>query len=499
VTVPQGRVRLVAFVATLLTAGLPAIAWAQSPSALTSPVPTVVATQATPSAAPSTAPSTSAPGASPSAAASPGGSPAATPLWTPPAASGPVALLTAGLEGDARAAAITDAFRTTLAESCPQATLDASTADTAEAQAQQAADAIAGDATVLVLDPVDPAAAASIVSDAQAAGLSVVALGDTVTGAVPDLQVAYDPPATGSLIGAVVVAVATEAAQSGDDATPVPSDVPVEQVVLVDGPEGDASLAAWSAKVKEGLGSGAAIVHEAAVTELTAVEGKRVIEEAIAALTTDGFGAVITPGDAVAAGVIAGLGEAGVDPAAVSVTGLGGTLPGTQAVVAGDQLLTTWSPDAPAASVAAALACGEVTGLGLPEGLTATPVANGTGDVPTVLLTAILVTDDGSVTGTRSVDDTLIAGEAFGPDTVGAICTSELAVACDDLGIVLPSASPGASGSPGASASPIPGTSAAPSPASGSPGASGTPAGSPVTSSPAASPAASTPPASPGA
>ena len=86
----------------------------------------------------------------------------------------------------------------------------------------------------------------------------------------------------------------------------------MEQVVLINGPEGDAELAAWSAKVKEGLGARATIVHEAAVEDLTATEGMRVIGEAIAAVTADGFGAVITPGDAVAAGVIAGLREAGI-------------------------------------------------------------------------------------------------------------------------------------------------------------------------------------------
>ena len=91
----------------------------------------------------------------------------------------------------------------------------------------------------------------------------------------------------------------------GEEATPFPSGTPVEQVVLIDGPEGDTQLAAWSAQIKEGLGSRAVIVHEAAVEDLTATEGLRVIGEAIAALSGDGFGAVITPGDAVAAGVIA--------------------------------------------------------------------------------------------------------------------------------------------------------------------------------------------------
>ena len=483
-TVPHGRTRFVAVVATLLTAALPAIAWAQSPSsAATSPAPSIAAPP-TPSAAASAAPAAGTPGASPLAAASPSASSSPGPLWTPPAVSGPIALLTAGLEGDARALAIEDAFGATLTESCPQATLDVHNADTPERQAEQATTALTGGARVLVIDPVDPATAATIVADARSAGASVIALGDSITGAAPQLQVAYDDAASGSIIGSVVVQLAVEAAEAdiatNDDATPLPSGIPVERVVLINGPDGDVGLAAWSANVKEGLGARATIVHEAAVADLSAVEGARVIGEAIAAVTADGFGAVITPSDAVAAGVIDGLLEAGLVPAERPVTGLGGSLPGTQAIVAGDQRLTTFAPDAPAAGVAAALACGQATGVGLPEGLTTTPVDNGSGPVDTVLLTPIVVTHDGSVEGTRSVADTIVAGEAFGPDTAAAICTADLTEDCEDLGIVIPSPSAAPSASP-AAGSPAPS-----SPAASVPAAS-VPAGSPAPASPAAS------------
>lgn len=468
-TVHPGRARLLAAIAALLTAALPTVAWAQSPSSTTaSPAPSVVAASGAPSTVPSSAPS-----ASPVASTTP------APLWTPPAVSGPVVLLTAGLEGDARALSIEDAFRDSLAESCPQATLEPRSADTPESQAEQLAAAITAGASVLVLDAVNPTSAGTLVTQAQAAGVTVVALGDAITGAVPDLQVAYDDAATGSVVGAVVVQVAADAADLdlADDATPIPSSVPVEQVVLIDGPEGDARLAAWTASVKEGLGARAPIVHEASVEELTAAEGQRVIGEAIAALGTDGFGAVVTPSDEVASGVITGLLAAGLTPADLSVTGRGGTLPGVQAIVAGDQLLTTWSPEASAASLAATLACGQATGVGLPSGLTTTPVDNGTGEVPTVLLTGIVVTSDGSVEGTRGVADTIVADEAFGPDTVASICVDELIAACDDLGLVIPSPTPAPSGSPVASP-------AGPSPAAGSPSAA-----SPEASAPTASPA----------
>ena len=91
------------------------------------------------------------------------------------------------MDGDARAVAIEDAFGDALAESCPQAALDAHTAGSPEIQAQQARAALAAGSKVLVVDAVDPAAAAAFVTEAQSSGATVIALGTSVTGAVPDL------------------------------------------------------------------------------------------------------------------------------------------------------------------------------------------------------------------------------------------------------------------------------------------------------------------------
>ncbi len=251
-------------------------------------------------------------------------------------------------------------------------------------------------------------------------------------------------------------------------ASPAPSIAPGSvRVVLIDGPTTDPASAAWTTKVKAALATDGTIVHEEAVTALTADEGQRIITAAITAVGAAGFDAVITSSDAVAGGVISGLTAAKVDPATKLVTGGDATIPGVQQVLLGSQLLTTYAPPSDEAQLAAVVACGLATGEGLPAGLVTTPVSNGTADIPSLLLTAIVVTSDGSIAGTRSVADTIVADTAFGPDTATLICTTDVLAACQANSISLPSASPspGPSASPGAS----PSASTTPVPAPGRP------------------------------
>ncbi len=469
----HGRIRLAGAASLLLTTLLvwSASVAAQSPAPTTaSPAPSsAVASPAASAAAGATAGPSTTPASSAGPAASTGAS------WAPPVPAGPVTLLLGDDLGGAAAA-----FEAVTSESCPGATVDSQTATDAETQAQQLGAALGAAPVVVIIEAVDAANAGALVTQAHAAGAAVIVLGDDIPGVVPVYRVAYDPVLTGEPIADAVVLTAEEAADIEEDATPAPSGTPVEQVVLIGGPEGDAELDAWEAAIREALGTDAIIVQDPAVTALTAIEGKRVIEEVIAAVGADGFGAVIAPDDAVAAGVIAGLQGAGIDPTSRTITGAGGTLPGTQAVVAGTQTITTWSTPAAAAEVAAVLACAVALDLGTPTDLTITPIDSGSGDVPTVILTPILVTVDGSLDGTRSVADTIIAGMAFGADTAAQVC-ADLAEDCDAAGIVVPAASPAPSIPPSPSISPAPsvGASAAPSPI-----ASGIPA------DPAESPAA---------
>ena len=166
-------------------------------------------------------------------------------------------------------------------------------------------------------------------------------------------------------------------------------------------------------------------------------KGQRVITAAISAVGADGFDAVISGDDAVATGVIAGLKAASIEPATRQVTGGDATIPGVQQVLIDQQLLTTFAPPTEEAQLAAVVACGLATGSGLPKSLTTTPVNNGTADIPSLLLTGVAVTTDGSIAGTRSVADTIVAQDAFGPDTTALICTADFETACTDAGISL--------------------------------------------------------------
>jgi D-xylose transport system substrate-binding protein len=398
---------------------------------------------------------------------------------TSPTPSVPVALLLPNTSDLRWEGTDKPAFSAKLTEVCPTAVLDARNAGgDATLQAQQAQDALEAGAKVLVVAPVDAAGAAAIVTAAKAAGAKVVSYDTVVTGAAPDYHIGYDPAAVGTLVAEAVLTANSEAAAA---ASPEPTVGPGGvRVVLINGPQGDASAAAWTAKVKSALEAEATVVNEATVTAATADEGQRVIAAAIAAVGADGFDAVISSDDAVASGVIAGLKAASIEPATRQVTGGVATVPGVQQVLIDQQLLTTFAPPTAEAELAAVVACGLATGQGLPKSLTPTPVNNGTADIPSLLLTPVAVTSDGSIAGTRSVATTVVAEHAFGPDTTALICTPDYETACinGDIDLSSPSPSPAASPSPVAP-SPIPST--VPSAAPASPGTSPAPSVAPTT------------------
>ena len=328
-------------------------------------------------------------------------------------------------------------------------------------QAQQAEEALNAGAAVLVVDPVDAATGAAIVGNARAAGAQVISYDTAVSGAAPDYHIAYDPAVAGFLVSEAVITTNLEAAAL---ASPEPTEAPGGvRVVLISGPQDAPGAAAWTTKVKEGFAAEGTIVHEAVATALTAEEGQRIITEAIAAIGVDAFDSVVTSDDALAAGVIAGLTAAQIEPATRLVTGGDASVGGVQQVLIDKQLLTTFAPPTAQAQLAAVVACGLATGHGLPEGLTTTAVNNGTADIPTLLLSGVVVTIDGSVAGTRSVADTIIAGNAFGADTAALICTPDYLSACEDADISLPVASPSPAASAPASPAPSAGASPAPS------------------------------------
>ena len=386
------------------------------------------------------------PGAPPASPA-PGGS---TVPSTAPAAKTPVALLLPN-STDTRWTTVDQvAFAAKLTEVCPTASLDAQNAGgDAATQTQQAQAALATGAKVLVLVPVDDATGASIVTSAHDAGAKVISYDSPVSGAAPDYHIGYDPAAVGAVSAGAVLTSDSEARAAE---SPAPSTGPGGvRIVLIDGPADDPTSAAWTTKVKDAVAAEGTIVQEDAVTTVSAEEGQRIITDAVTKLGADGFDAVITGSDVVAGGVIAGLKAANIDPATKQVTGGDATVPGVQQVLLGTQLLTTFAPPTAEAQLAAVVACGLATGHGLPEGLVTTAVNNGTADVPSLLLTAVAVTSDGSIAGTRSVADAIVLAKAFGPDTAALICTPDVLAACTDNSIGLPSPSPSPGASPAAS------------------------------------------------
>lgn len=271
-------------------------------------------------------------------------------------------------------------------------------------QQSQAEAALASGAEVLVLDPVDSAAAVSIVAAANAQGVPVIAYDRIITGGDLAYYVSFDNRRIGELQGRALVD-RLDADRSGGG------------ILMVNGSPTDGNAAEFKAGATEAIEAGGYSVlagfdspdwspdkaQDWVAGQLTQYDGQ--------------IAAVYAANDGTAGGVIAALKAANVTPLPV-VTGQDAELAGIQRIVSGDQYMTIYKAIRDearlAADVAVALAQGQpVTGDLRIEG------------TPATLLDAVVVTID-------DIMDTVVADGVY---TVDQICTAEYAEACTAAGI----------------------------------------------------------------
>ncbi len=282
-------------------------------------------------------------------------------------------------------------------------------------QQAQAGAALDNGAKVLVVDPVDPAAAAAIANQAQSQGVPVISYDRLIAGSD---AVSYYISADNVKIGQLQAQSLMTSLQG--KSKPV--------IVMMNGSPMDST----ANLIKQGAHS----VFDPLVSAGQLTIGKEYdtpsestamaqdeMNQALIALGKKIDG-VYAASDSIAAGAIAALKAAGINPLP-PVTGRGAELPATQRIITGEQVMTVYSAIKPEAEDAATLAYDLLSEAGVPSDIVNGTTNNGKIDVPSVLLDPVVVTRDG-------IQNTIIADELW---TAQQICTANLAAACKAIGI----------------------------------------------------------------
>ncbi|MFI6445158.1 sugar ABC transporter substrate-binding protein [Kitasatospora sp. NPDC050543] len=292
---------------------------------------------------------------------------------------------------------------------CGDCTVKYSNAEgSASKQKQQFDTLITEGVKVIILDAFDATSTQSWVKEAAAKGVKVVAYDRLATGPV-SAYVSFDNEKVGELQGqALVEALGAKAADAN--------------VVMINGDEADPNAAFFKSGAKKALdGKIKKVVYEASGEWKPTVAGQK-IGTAITSLGKDGFQAVYSANDGMAAAIITQLKAAGIS---VPVGGQDAGIDAVQRIVAGDQAYTIYKAYKPLADSAAELAVNLLQGKDV-KAVAASTIDSATDKgIPAKLLEPKIVTK-------ANVKDTVIADGLYKP---ADICTADFAAACTAAGL----------------------------------------------------------------
>jgi D-xylose transport system substrate-binding protein len=296
-------------------------------------------------------------------------------------------------------------FEAKVADLCSDCEIIYSNADQDDAkQLQQAEAALTEGVDVMVLDPVDSVAAASIVNSAKGQGVPVIAYDRFIAEAPIDYYISFDNEKVGELQGtALVDKLQADGVTSGN-------------LLMVNGSPTDNNASLFKSGAHSVLdSSGYTIAAEFDTPDWSPDQAQAWVEGQLAQ-SPDLVG-LYAANDGTAGGAIAAMKGAGINPLP-PVTGQDAELTAIQRIVAGDQFMTVYKAIKPEAEKAAELAVA-LAGGESPEGDTDVE------GIPSFLLEPVAVTADNIV-------DTVVADGFY---TAEDICTTEYADACTAAGI----------------------------------------------------------------
>jgi D-xylose transport system substrate-binding protein len=305
-------------------------------------------------------------------------------------------------------------FERKVKELCPDCEIIYSNADQDAAQQQQQTEAaITQGAEVLVLDPVDAAAAAPLVTRAKSQDIPVISYDRLILDADVDYYISFDNVKVGELQGEALVQKLEEDGAQGD-------------IVMINGAPTDNNAKLFKQGAHNIIDdSPFSVAREYDTPDWSPDRAQQQMEQAITALGKDGFVGVYAANDGTAGGAIAAMKGNGIDPSTRPTTGQDAELAAIQRILTGEQYMTVYKAIKPEAEAAAELAVALVRGEEAPAGLVNGETDNGMKAVPSVLLEPVAVTSE-------NIQDTIVKDEFY---PVDEICSGQYASACKEAGI----------------------------------------------------------------
>jgi D-xylose transport system substrate-binding protein len=286
----------------------------------------------------------------------------------------------------------------------------------AAAQQSQADAALTNGAKVMVLDPVDSASAASIVSKANAKSVPVISYDRLILNAPVDYYISFDNVAVGKLQASSLVDKLKADGKSGS-------------VVMINGAPTDNNAKLFKQGAHSVLdSSGFKIAKQYDTPDWSPDKAQTEMDQAITALGKTGFVGVYAANDGTAGGAIAALKGQGISPLP-PVTGQDAELAAVQRVLTGQQYMTVYKAIKPEAEKTAewavALASGDTAKA---KALATTTTNNGQKDVPSIILTPVAVT---KATAKQTIGQMISDGFL----KADQICTGATAQVCTQVGL----------------------------------------------------------------
>ena len=299
-------------------------------------------------------------------------------------------------------------FQAEMKTLCPDCNVIYQNADAVAAQQQQQFNSVISQgAKVIVLDPVDSTAAASLVNLAKSQGVKIIAYDRPIPSIPADYYVSFDNKGIGKAI--------TDSLIEHLKTTNVPTDT--GGVLEINGSPTDAAAGLIRDGIHAGLeGSGYKTLSEYDTPEWAPPKAQEWASGQITRFGKDITG-VVAANDGTAGGAIAAFKAAGIDPVP-PVTGNDATIAGLQLIIAGDQYNTISKPSEIVAAAAARVAVQLLKGE--------TPEAKTTlYDTPSELFVPVVITAENLK---AEIIDKKI-------NTAAELCTGRYAEGCKTLGI----------------------------------------------------------------